>query len=80
MDLDDLGIVRICPVAQLCSNLYSLVKDRNEISKIEQVGKICVFIKDKVMNLDHDVNELLFGGQLEVCELLSPLLLPLTKL
>ena len=66
-------------MAHPCSNLYSSVKDRNEINKIE-LCDICAFIKDKVMNLDQDVNELLFGGRLEVCELLSPLVLPLTKL
>ncbi len=41
---------------------------------------ICAFIKEEVNDLDHDVNELLSGGRLEVLELLSPLVLPLTEL
>ena len=38
------------------------------------------FINEEVNNLDNGITELLFRGRLEVCELLSPLVLPLTKL
>ncbi len=39
-----------------------------------------VLFDEEVDNLDNGINELLFGGRLEVCELLSPLVLPLTNL